>query len=57
LGTLGDPADLIVCAAIFTMQGAAVDSAAPFSCSVGFAVFVRMSRNRNNIGGILLKSG
>jgi hypothetical protein len=62
LGTLCDPADLIACEAILTMQGVAVHSAAPFSLSVGLCrlrldVFVWMSWNRNNVGGNLLKSG
>jgi hypothetical protein len=42
LGTLGDPADLIVCKTT-TMQGAAVRSAAPFR--LGFAQWNNASRD------------
>jgi hypothetical protein len=42
LGTLGDPADLIVCKTT-TMQGAAVRSAAPFR--FGFAEWNNASRD------------
>jgi hypothetical protein len=55
LGTLGDPADLIVCEAIVTMHGAAVQPAAPFILS-GLAALVWMSRDRNNISKKMLVS-
>jgi hypothetical protein len=55
LGTLGDPADLIVCEPIITMQGAAVQPAAPFIL-LGLAVFVWMLRDRNNISKNVLVS-
>jgi hypothetical protein len=55
LGTLGDPADLIVREAIITMQGAAVQPAAPFILK-GLAALVWMSRDRNNISKKMLVS-
>ena len=55
LGTLGDPADLIVREAIITMQGAAVQPAAPCILT-GLAAFVWISRDRNNISKKMLVS-
>jgi hypothetical protein len=59
LGTLGDPADLIVCEAIITMQGARFTPRRLSFCQAllsGLAVFVWMSRERNNISKKMLVS-